>query len=346
MKSRLSVCRSRLAVLMLTATSLVGCGRDITLTASVPAASGRIAIKTLVAAPTATATVTFPPPTATAVPPTATSTPTATPTPLPPTATPIPPTETAAPADTQPPVIDPSSEDEPPLPGQHPYAVTLPVTYTNGLIRSVTVDYLLYLPYDYGQDPARQWPLIVFLHGSGERGYDATEVAANGLPQLLTTRPDFPFIVLSPQVPPEETWNTQLSVLNALLNRIQADYAVDATRVYLTGMSMGGFGAWAMALRYPQRFAALVPIAGGWDSESDVLPRNICDIKDMPVWVFHGQQDTIVLPKKDEMMVDALRQCGSTVQFTVYPDADHKASFEMAYAEPGLYAWLLEQHLP
>jgi predicted peptidase len=101
-----------------------------------------------------------------------------------------------------------------------------------------------------------------------------------------------------------------------------------------------------MAIQYPQRFAALVPIAGGWDSKRDIVPRNICVIKDMPTWVFHGQRDDIVLPKKSEIMVKALQQCGSTVRFTLYPDADHRESFERAYAEPELYAWLFEQHLP
>jgi predicted peptidase len=141
-------------------------------------------------------------------------------------------------------------------------------------------------------------------------------------------------------------WGAELDLVRALLDQVQANYAVDARRVYLTGPSTGGFGAWAMAVRYPQRFAALVPIAGGYDSEYDIVPRNICDIKDVPIWVFHGAQDDIVLPKKAQLMVNALKKCGVEVRFTLYPDADHRESFKRAYDDPELYAWLFEQHLP
>ncbi len=231
--------------------------------------------------------------------------------------------------------------------GQHAYTATVDVAGVNGLTSTATIKYLLYLPGAYGQDPQQSWPLVLFLHGSDERGDDPEMVAANGLPKLLTSTLDFPAIVLSPQAPEDAVWwGGQLDVVRALLDHIQASYNVDAKRIYLTGLSMGGFGAWAMAVRYPQRFAALVPIAGGWDSERDTVPNNICVIKDLPTWVFHGQQDEIVLPKKAEIMVDALRQCGSAVRFTLYPDADHRASFEQAYAEPALYAWLFAQHLP
>jgi predicted peptidase len=231
--------------------------------------------------------------------------------------------------------------------GQWPYTTTLQVVNARGATRAVGVDYLLYVPPDYGQDPQRQWPLILFLHGSGERGVDAEMVAANGLPALLQGEANFPFIVVSPQSPPDQVWNFQLDVLNALLDRIEADYAVDPRQVYVTGLSMGGFGAWAMALTYPQRFAALVPIAGGWDSEVDTVPRRICDLKDMPIWVFHGGQDDIVLPKKAELMVNALQQCGSNaLRYTLYPDANHKESWTRAYDDPDLYAWMMQQHLP
>ncbi len=284
--------------------------------------------------PTSTATATRVPTPASTVVPTATPEPTATDTP-----TTVPPTIEATDAPSSPNAgFDPI--------GQQAYSVTLALTGANGITRTVGEKYLLYLPGAYGQDPQQQWPLILFMHGSGERGRNVQRVAAAGLPELLTSTLDFPAIVLSPQVPDGQTWNMQLREATALLDHIQANYAVDPKRVYLTGLSLGGFGAWALALRYPRRFAALVPIAGGWDSERDTVPRNICDIKDMPIWVFHGQQDDIVLPKKSELMVNALRKCGSAVRFTLYPDANHRASFERAYQEPDLYTWLFEQHLP
>ncbi len=231
--------------------------------------------------------------------------------------------------------------------GQHAYSTQLQIVGVSGLTRTATISYLLYLPGAYGQASQTQWPLVLFLHGTSERGNDPNVVVANGLPKLLTSTLDFPAIVLSPQAPEDAVWwGDQLDVVSALLDHVQAEFNVDAKRIYLTGLSMGGFGAWAMAVRYPQRFAALAPIAGGWDSERDVVPGNICVIRNVPTWVFHGQQDDIVPPRKSEMMVDALRQCGSTVRFTLYPDADHRESFEQAYAEPALYAWMFDQHLP
>jgi predicted peptidase len=231
--------------------------------------------------------------------------------------------------------------------GQHAYKIDLTIANAKGLTRTVPISYLLYLPGGYGRDPQQQWPLIVFLHGSGERGNQPEMLTANGLPRLLTSTLDFPAIVLAPQTPEDTVWwGAQLDNAVALLDHVQANYAVDSKRVYLTGLSMGGFGAWAMALRQPTRFAAIAPVAGGWDSERDIVPRNICDIEGVPIWVFHGAQDDIVLPKKAQLMVNALKKCGVEVRYTLYPDAKHRESFERAYDDPELYAWLFAQHLP
>jgi predicted peptidase len=131
--------------------------------------------------------------------------------------------------------------------------------------------------------------------------------------------------------------------LNALLDQIQGEYSIDPFRVYLTGLSMGGFGAWEFALRYPTRFAAIVPVSGGYREGSHVVPENICDLKDVPIWVFHGGRDTIVLPFHSEILVEALQACGSDVRFTRYPDAEHEDGFLRAYAEPELFPWLFAQ---
>jgi predicted peptidase len=231
--------------------------------------------------------------------------------------------------------------------GQHAYTIDLNLTNAKGLTRTATISYLLYLPGGYGQDLQKQWPLVLYLHGSDVWGNNPGDLSASGLPRLLTSTLDFPAIVLSPQALEDVVWwGTELDLVRALLDHAQAQYAVDKKRVYLTGPSMGGFGAWAMALQQPQRFAAVVPIAGGWDSERDVVPRNICAVKAVPIWVFHGAQDDIVLPKKAQLMVDALKKCGAEVRFTVYPDANHRESFKRAYDDPELYAWMFEQHLP
>lgn len=230
--------------------------------------------------------------------------------------------------------------------GQNAYTASLQVPDDTGLSRMVDMHYLLYLPGDYGQDPRYQWPLITFLHGASERGDDPSVITRYSIPAFLTNTLDFPFVVLSPQLPLDDWWSNRTGILDALLNQIQARYAVDPKRVFLTGQSMGGFGTWAMALKYPARFAAIVPVASGWDYTSEFVPANICDLKNVPIWVFHGALDESVLPDQVTAMVQALQNCGGTVRFTLYPDADHLDSSNRAYADPKLYEWLAAQHLP
>jgi len=150
---------------------------------------------------------------------------------------------------------------------------------------------------------------------------------------------------LSPQSPLDAWWSNQTDVLDALLNQIQATYAIDRKRIILTGQSMGGYGTWAMALKYPARFAALVPVASGWDYTSEFVPANLCDLKGVPIWVFHGAQDESMPVDQITAMVQALQNCGGKVRFTLYPDADHLGSSNRAYADPELYDWLSRQSL-
>jgi len=229
--------------------------------------------------------------------------------------------------------------------GQFPYSTSLQVVDDDGVTRTVDVNFLLYLPADYGQDPQRRWPLILFLHGASERGYNPLDITRYSIPAFLTTRSDFPFIVLSPQSLPDNWWSNQVDMLNALLDQIQTDYAVDPKRIYLTGQSMGGFGTWALALKYPARFAAIVPVASGYDVTADVVPPNICNLKSVPIWVFHGALDQSLSPDQVTAMVQALQNCPGHVRFTLYPDADHLGSSNRAYADPELYDWLLQQSL-
>jgi predicted peptidase len=223
-----------------------------------------------------------------------------------------------------------------PIPtGQHPH------TFTKGRTK---LNYLLFIPEDYGMETGRQWPLILFLHGIGERSDELEDLRLlreHGLSMVVEQQPDFPFVVVSPQCPAESYWDYELDGLGALLDEIVADYAVDASRLYLTGLSMGGFGTWQLALRQPERFAAIVPIAGGYEYGGDSIPENICDLKGLPTWVFHGALDTVVLPEQSEVMVNALRACGGEVHFTLYPDAEHD-SWTETYGNAELYAWLLQ----
>ena len=230
--------------------------------------------------------------------------------------------------------------------GQHPQASSVAFTAADGTQKTVTVRYLLYLPDTYGRDAGVRWPLLVFLHGRGERGEDVSLLTKHPLPETLATRTDFPFIVVSPQLPGElQSWTSMIGPVNALVDDVESRYATDPSRRYLTGLSLGGFGAWELALRCPRRFAAVVPIAGGLSFGSRTVPTRIRDLKDLPIWAFHGALDQTVPCWQSEVVVSALSACGSGVRFTRYEDGDHEAAWRRAYDDPELYRWLLDHSL-
>lgn len=189
--------------------------------------------------------------------------------------------------------------------------------------------YLLYLPEGYSKE--EKYPLLVFLHGAGERGDDLELVKIHGPPKLIEAGHDFPFIIVSPQVPLDEWWSPD--TVAWLTKDIMDNYSVDTERVYLTGLSMGGFGTWRTATKYPEMYAAIAPICGGGDPSKAHL------IKDVPVWVFHGAKDDVVPIKRSEEMYDALKEYGN-IEFTVYPEANHD-SWTATYENSKLYEWLL-----
>jgi predicted peptidase len=215
--------------------------------------------------------------------------------------------------------------------------------FSKRVSRTVTLDYLLFLPQEYSAKPEQKWPLILFLHGAGERGTNVSLVATHGPPKIVKNKPDFPFIVVSPQCPEGQTWAND--ALLALLADIMKTCRVDASRVYLTGLSMGGYGTWSLGLAYPEKFAAIAPICGGGDPLKILLPdpKKAAALKRLPVWAFHGAKDPVVKLNESERMVNALKQAGSTnVQLTVYPEADHD-SWTVTYDDPKFYEWLLAQ---
>jgi predicted peptidase len=193
-----------------------------------------------------------------------------------------------------------------------------------------TLDCLVYLPDGYCDSDAR-WPLVLFLHGVGECGEDLEIVKKQGLPRVLEEGNPLPFLVVSPQAR-SHGWNPE--VLLTLLDQIEERYRVDRDRIYVTGLSMGGFGTWALAAADPGRFAAAVPICGGGD------PAWAGRLKDLPLWVVHGAQDDTVPIGQSEEMVRALRAVGGNVEFTVYPEAGHDC-WTQTYDDPKLYGWLL-----
>jgi predicted peptidase len=197
-----------------------------------------------------------------------------------------------------------------------------------------TLNYWLYLPDDYNQKPRQRWPLLLFLHGSGERGTNLTTVLKHGPPKLAHEGKKFPFIIISPQCPTNQWWSAP--DLNRLLDNVTAKYRADKDRVYLTGLSMGGYGTWTLAATNPDRFAALAPICGGGDPA--IAPR----LRHIPIWVFHGAKDKAVPVKKSIEMVDALKAVGADVKLTIYPEAQHD-SWTQTYDNPAFYDWLLLQ---
>ena len=235
------------------------------------------------------------------------------------------PTRTKAPTKTPP----PSASLDEARPGQYAFAFQA----SSG----VNLQYWVYFPASF--DPNKQWPLILFLHGSDERGITIDRVKTQGLPEILNGQTDIPFIVISPQLD-SGWWDYRIEDMNELLDYLVQTLPIDPNRLYLTGISLGGFGTWSYALQYPDRFAAIVPIAGGYDEQA---PENICTLKDLPIWVFHGEADTAVAPYYSQVLVDALKACGSDVIFTLYPDTSHISTWDKAYADPALYEWLLIQ---
>lgn len=191
--------------------------------------------------------------------------------------------------------------------------------------------YLLFLPKGYAPRGAR-WPLILFLHGAGERGSDLNLVKKHGVARIVEERPDFPFIVVSPQCPAGGWWGSE--ELIALLDEVEETHHVDRDRIYVTGLSMGGFGTWQLALDQPHRFAAIAPICG---RGNPLLAERITHL---PIWVFHGAKDKVVPLSSSKDMVAALRNCGAKPRFTIYPDAEHD-SWTKTYENPRLYEWFL-----
>lgn len=212
-----------------------------------------------------------------------------------------------------------------------------PMTLNKTLTQEVALKYWLYLPKGYAEDTAKTWPLMLFLHGAGERGEDLEKVKKHGPPKLIAGGADLPFIVVAPQCPADAWWETtaQVMALIALLDEIQSAHRIDPDRVYCTGISMGGYGTWRLACEFPERFAAVVPICGGG------RPFLARAMKNVPAWVFHGAKDPVVPLSESEKMVEALERAGGTVEFTVYPEALHD-SWTETYDNPAVFDWLLK----
>lgn len=221
-----------------------------------------------------------------------------------------------------------------------------PATFQFTLKKSVELKYLLFLPKDHEAKPNEKWPLILFLHGAGERGTNIWRADFHGPSKYIVEHPEFPFILVTPLCPAGEIWSNDS--LLALLDDVEETYRVDKTRVYLTGLSMGGFGTWELGTSYPERFAAIVPICGGGRTINIILaakgyaPDKLAALKPLGVWAFHGAKDKVVPPSETEHMLEALKEAKvEEIKYTVYPEATHD-SWTETYNNPELYQWLLQ----
>lgn len=213
---------------------------------------------------------------------------------------------------------------------------TTAVDFEREVSATVAGQYLISLPegYDKGED---RWPLLLFLHGSGERGQEIERVSIHGPLKEVRQGAELPFVIVAPQVPEGQRWTPER--LDAVMADVRADYRIDEERMYLTGLSMGGYGAWDYAMSRPGLFAAVAPICGGGQAHF------ACVLQDTPVWVFHGAEDTVVPVERSRELVRALEGCGGDVQYTEYPDAGHD-SWTKTYANPDLYDWFLQHRRP
>lgn len=207
-------------------------------------------------------------------------------------------------------------------------------SFSREIRRTVGATYLVYMPATLDATPSVRWPVILFLHGAGERGTDPSPLAELGPLAYARAHADFPFLVAAPLCPPQQGWSPDLVI--ALLDVLVETYPVDTDRVYLTGFSMGGWGTWETAIDFPDRFAAIAPLCGR------TIPLLAFRLWQMPVWVFHGAQDDVVPVHGSREMITVLREMGNPkVQYTEYPDLGHDV-WTMTYRDPALYAWFLQ----
>ena len=223
-------------------------------------------------------------------------------------------------------------------------------------IRGVTYKYQVFVPDNWSSN--QKWPIILFLHGAGERGTDGLIQTQVGIATAIRNdRSRFPALVVMPQCLKEHRWtDPEMEELSlSALGSASREFKGDPKRTYLTGLSMGGYGSWALAARYPNKFAAVVPICGGIltpddarkQPDSDRIPYLEAAKKigtKLPIWVFHGDADPDVPVSESRHMVEALKADGADVHYTEYPGVGHK-SWDKAYAEPELMTWLLSKSL-
>ena len=214
---------------------------------------------------------------------------------------------------------------------QVPSSTTVKVK-ADGETREATLRYWIYLPNEYDAKPSEKWPLVLFLHGSGERGDDIEKVKIHGPPKLAGQGKEFPFVLVSPQCPTGSRWNAE--ELDQLVDELTKALRIDRQRLYVTGLSMGGSGTWSLISAQPDKYAAAMPLCGRGDLEAAEK------IAKTPIWVLIGDKDRADTVQNCRDMAAALKKAGGDVKLTVYPDLPHDC-WTVTYDNPEVYEWLL-----
>ena len=208
--------------------------------------------------------------------------------------------------------------------------------FLTSLTIPVSLKYNIYYPDNY-YDSDTTFPLVLFLHGAGERGSDLSLVEKHGIPKMINNGEDFPFITIAPQCPKNQWWSEPLYVktLILLVEDIIRSNKIDIGRIYATGLSMGGYGTLAIAKERPDLFSAIIPVCGGMDT------TDIERLKDIPIWLFHGDEDKVVPVENSELIYDLLKPMNPDIKITIYKGVNHN-SWDMTYNDKKIYDWILK----
>lgn len=198
--------------------------------------------------------------------------------------------------------------------------------------------YISYTPNEYGADTLKNWPLIIYLHGGSDRGTDTMKLYSSGIPDQIWRGREFPFIIVAPQCPLHHRWSTD-NWFEKFYEELITNYRIDTNRVYLTGVSLGGAGTWYLAIKYPDKFAAIAPVSG-FTSHIEYLDQGIDKLVDMPIWAFHGKLDKVVQFEETERVIRRLEGRNKNLKFTQEPNVGHWIHW-MVYPEQELYDWFL-----
>ncbi len=199
--------------------------------------------------------------------------------------------------------------------------------------------YISYTPKEYYDDTLKKWPLIIYLHGGSSRGTDTIKLYCCGIPDQIWRKREFPFIIVAPQCPINQRWSTDNWFEN-FYEEVTTKYRIDTNKVYLTGVSLGGSGTWYLAIKFPDKFAAIAPVSG-FTRHIDYIIKNTDKLIDIPIWAFHGKIDKVVEFEDTEWMINRLKEKNKDLKFTADPDVGH-GMYWSVYPEQELYDWFLQ----